>query len=576
MENKTLTGYPSIDRPWLKYYSEEAIQAPLPECTMYEYIWENNKDHLDDVALSYFGKTISYRKLFEKIEQTARAFLAKGVKEGDVVTVCMLNQPETVYILYALNRIGAITCVVNVLSSEQELSHYMEESHSAYLVTSDLFFDKSINAARKVNAKHIIWVSLYEALGSIKRAAYRLKVKKPSCKEDNVSSWGDFIKDGITTDIISHHIEETTCVVIGHTGGTTGVPKGVKLTNLSFNGIAAQYQCKLSYVRQDKFLNLVVPFAVYGLIVNLHMPLSLGMTVILIPKVDPNNTDKLLHKYKPNHVISIPGYWQVIVRSKVLKDMSWLKTSGAGGAGMSAELENTLNAFFLEHGIKSRFLNGYGMSEVGATACTQQPDSTELCSVGIPLVKTVIAAFDPETLSEKSYGDEGELCIQTPCMMLGYIENESETQKTMRKHPDGKIWIHSGDIGYVNERGSVFVTGRMKRIYLTHWGGTISKIFPDRIEQTLQSHAYVERCCLVCISNSQNVYLPIAFVVIKDNCIPEKEKIKTELSSLCKHNLPEYAQPIDFHFVSTLPLTPVGKVDYRTLEKLAQEQYKYS
>lgn len=566
---KKLTGYPSIDKPWLKYYSEEAIHAPLPAYTIYEYLWENNREHLDEIALIFYERKITYRTLFANVEKTAKAFTAIGVKQGDVVTLCMLNQPETVYILYALNRIGAVACFVNVLSSEKELVDYLHEGDSKFFVALDLFFDKCAKAARTAGVEKLIIVPLFESLDLVKRIGYKVKVH-PAMKEDFLISWSGFLRQGRGASFLPAHYAENRCAVIGHTGGTTGCPKGVMLSDKSFNGIVAQYRYKFHYSRQDLFLNLIVPFAIYGLIINIHLPLVLGISVILIPKVDPSETDKLFAEYKPNHIASIPGYWHSIVESKRIKDMSWLKTPAAGGAGMTVELERSLNAFFAEHGANTHFMNGYGMSEVGATACTQMADCAEPGSVGIPLPKTVIAAFDPDTLAEKPYGQEGEICISTPCVMLGYIGKEEETAKLIRRHPDGQLWVHTGDLGYIAESGSVYIKGRMKRVYITQQNGTVSKIFPDRIEQTIQKCAWVESCCAVCVENVENTFLPIVYLVRKPSCPCSDAEIIQKLEKRCKQELPEYAQPRAFHIWPSLPLTPVGKIDYRALERMAQ------
>ncbi len=125
MCNELSTGYPAEDKPWLKYYTQKAVDATVPECSMYEYVWEKNKNNLDDIALIYFHTKISYRELFKQIDHVACALMKEGVKKGDIVTLMLLNQPEMVYLLYALNKIGAVACMINVLSSAQERKHYL-------------------------------------------------------------------------------------------------------------------------------------------------------------------------------------------------------------------------------------------------------------------------------------------------------------------------------------------------------------------------------------------------------------------------------------------------------------------
>lgn len=568
---KKLTGYPSIDKPWLKYYTEEAINATLPECTIYEYLWENAKNYMEDIALVFFNKKITYREMFANIDKTAKAFTNIGVKEGDVVTLLMLNQPEMVYAFYALNKIGACACVVNVLANEKDLVKHLSECNSKYFVALDLFFEKSYNVAKECKVNKLIYLPLYESLGPLKMAMYRTKVKKPQYESDFVVSWHDFYNQKTTNTFTQTTHKEKKCTLIGHTGGTTGVPKGIELTDNSVNFLVAQYGAKWPHERKDVFLNLLVPFAVYGLVLNVHMPLSFGMKCVLIPKVDPKTTDKLVLKYKPNHIISVPSYWNAILESKKIKDLSFFKVAGAGGSKMEPAIEIALNKKFRECNSNIHFMNGYGMSEVGSIACAQSDDCAEIGSVGIPLTNTIIAAFDPDTGNEMKYNEEGEICILSPSMMIGYIDNPEENAQMMREHKDGKIWLHTGDLGYVNENGSVFIKGRMKRIYFTQQNGTVSKIFPDRIEKAISAHKEVSSCCAVCYAVKENSYLPLAFVVLKDDCRLGQESVAEELKALCKAELPEYSQPIAYHFCDALPLTSVGKVDYRALEERAKQ-----
>lgn len=565
-DNKPMTGYPSIDKPWLKYYTDEAINAPLPECTIYDYLWESNKERPDDVALIYGEQSVTYRELFQNIDKTASAFVSLGVRPGDTVTMMVLNQPETVYCFYALNKIRAVVCVVNVLSNVNDLVHYLDEGRSQYFVTLDLFEQKALAAARERHVKAVIRLSLFPANGKTETSAAANDPSDPA-----VYSWADFLALGHGS-VTAQAYEKGRCALVGHTGGTTGMPKGIMLTDDSINFCVFQFGQKWSHARGDRFLNLVVPFAVYGFVMNIHMPLVFGMSCILIPKVDPKTTDELLIKYKPNHIISVPSYWNAIAESQKLTDLSFLKIAGAGGSKMEPGLEMALNELFREKNADIHFMNGYGMSEVGSIASAQSNDCAEIGSVGIPLIHNVISAFDVETQEEMPTGREGELCILSPSIMLGYIDNPAENAHVMRKHADGRTWIHTGDLGYISEKGSVFITGRIKRIYITQINGTVSKIFPDRVEKIISEHPAISNCCVVCKTNVENTYSPVAYIVLKAQCESEPGQIERELVETCHRELPEYSQPAAYIFVDALPLTSVGKVDYRALEEMAKEE----
>ena len=570
MKEKELTGYPSIDKPWLKYYTEEAIHAPLPECSMYEYIWANNKDHLDDLALIYFNKKITYRKMFEMINKTASAFLSLGLKEGDTVTCLVLSQPETVYIVYALNKIGVNINLVNVLSSEKEIENSIEETNSKCIISLNLFSDRLKQILNKSNIKFLIELNLSNSLNQIYKFIINKKAPAKEISHKKKILYKDFIakankQSSKKSDYMSN--------IITHTGGTTGTPKGVILSNNAINGLAFEYKNNLKWKRQETYMDLVVPFVIYGLCVNIHMPLSLGLKTILIPKADTNQIADFFYKYKPNHVTSIPSYWQPLLNSEKMKnlDFSFLITAGAGGDGMTIDLENQLNEFFKEHNSNAVLLNGYGMTEVCSTVSACQYNARKQGSVGIPLPHNNISIFDVETMEEKSFNEQGEICILSPFVMQEYLKKENETNQILRKHNDGQTWLHTGDLGHIDSDGFIFIDGRIKRIILTQLDNLGHKVFPAQIENILSKHPLVENVCVVAQKHIERNFVPVAFMSLKQETT---EKSKKELIDLCSQELPEYAQPYDFIFRDSLPLTPIGKVDYKALEKEAERIYK--
>ena len=571
-EEKKLTGYPSIDKPWLKYYPKEAFETPMPKCSIYEYLWQNNKNHPDDIAIVFYDKKITYRELFKNIDIVARAFASVGVKENDVVTLMMLNQPETVYCFYALSKLGAVTCVINLLSSIDEIEHYLSEGKSRFLVTLDAFFEKAYAAVQTGGVEKLIHVPLVHSRDILHRAGYRRKIKAPKVADPRVLSWQAFLHGAQSNPLPKVTRSSSDCALIGHTTGTTGFPKGIMLSDDACNAIPAQQIHLFGHVRQDSLLNLVVPFALYGLLDNLHVPLSFGMKTILIPKVDPNAVDEIIIKFRPNYVASIPIYWTSVINSKKIKDLSFLKMAAAGGAGLSYEQLVQLNEVLKRYYASTEMLTGYGMSEVGSIASAQMNGHAVPHSVGLPLPQNIIGAFDPETLKEKRYNEIGELCIYSPSTMLGYLENEEATTAALKQHDDGRVWMHSGDLGYVDENGDVFIQGRMKRIYLTVFQGAPYKINPNRIEEALIQHDAVSECGVVCISNGPNIYLPIAFCVLHEGCSATLSGVETELRELSKVELPEFDAPARYFFQDSLPHTAQGKIDYLALEELAKTE----
>lgn len=576
MEEKKLTGYPSIDKPWLKYYSEEAINAPLPECTMYEYLWQSNKDHLSCTALRYFDRKISFGEMFGKIESAAKAFTAIGLKKGDIIIMATVTTPETVYAFYALNRLGVIPNMVDPRTSEEGIREYIREVDAKVVLTLDVAYPKIEKAIEGTSVEKIIVTSPADSLTPVKKALFSLSEKLKGNKyrfADNCVVWRQFIESGSNTTANDVPYEKDFCCVIVHTGGTTGMPKGVMLSNENVNALVLQsILTDIDMKREHTWMDIMPPFIAYGIGMGLHLPLVIGMETILIPSFDAKKFDELLLKHKPIHMVGVPSYWGIIINSKKLakKDLSYIIAPTVGGDTMDATLEKNANAFLREHGCRYPVTKGYGMTEVCAGVSGTVDANNEIGSVGIPFVKTIISVFDPETGEELKYNEQGEICISGPNVMLGYYENEAATSAIKRVHKDGTVWIHSGDIGYMNEKGSLYIVDRVKRMIVRYDG---FKVFPSLIEQAVSSHAAVASCCAVGTPDKEHAQgkLPFVFAVLKPDYSGKQEEIETELALLCNKELPEYAQPIGFKFVEVLPLTPIGKVDFRALEKEAEE-----
>lgn len=567
-----LTGYPSIDKPWLKYYTEEQIKAPLPECSLYEYLWECNKEHLDEYALNYFGRKITYRKLFSMVDEAAKAFIAIGVKEKEIVPIVSVSTVTSVVCFYALNRIGAVSDFLNVLSEEKDLKKLFEEAHAKVIVTLDLFEEKVINAAKTSGVETIISFSVSQEMPVLVNLGYKMKTfgkYKSTAYFKNRFTWKSFIAKSASVKDIQISKNPNEMCLLAHTGGTTGTPKAVMLSDRAMNAVVAQYIAVSGIKRGEVFLNLMIPFVVYGILTNVQLPLCIGLETVIIPKFDSKEWGNYFKKYHPNHILAVPSYVTPMLKNTELKnmDLSCFISAGVGGDGMTNEIEDDLNSFYSAHGSRAEVLKGFGMTEVCATAVVGFSYSNRRGSAGIPLPKINLMIYDRENDCELGYGQVGEICLQSPSRMIGYMDNEEATNELFWKHADGSEWLHSGDLGYVDEDGFLFLVGRMKRVILTTKDGVAYKVFPNMPEELLDSHEDVIQSCIVGATDGDNQVL-WAHIVVSNNGLLRKEQIEKELRAICEKELPSYSRPTFYTFCEALPLTAAGKVDYRKLEEM--------
>lgn len=571
MNTNKNTGYPSIDKPWLKYYSQEMIDAPLPECTMYEHIFHKNQDNLDRTALHYYGTKISYRQMFQTISYMAGTLEDIGIQKGDIVTVCMINSPETIYLIFALNKIGAVANMVYGSSTCEEMKKYILDTKSKIVFTLDMFQDKFKEIADTVQLEKVIVAGSTESMSFTNRIGARLlkKVKPIPIPDDSrFITWKKFFQDKRESKKTCHDAEAP--AVITYTGGTTGGSKGAMLSNKAIIAVAQQYViCEKELRRESTWMQVLPLFIAYGVTCSLMIPLIVGMTLIVRIPMTESIAD-FYKKFKPNHIMYGPAYWEAFADANEDLDLSNLIAPITGGDILHEATETKINDYLQKHGSPYLLMNGYGMTEVGAAVSVNYKYAHEYGSVGIPFVKNVIAAFDTETGQELPYGERGEICIQTPSIMLGYVNNPEETNHMIRKHEDGKLWVHSGDLGYITENGFVYISGRLKRYMMYIANGLHKKIFSLDIEKVLLAHPCVDNCAVVPIADKETFQKPAAFIILNKTC-PHDENIETKLKAFTEENLQEGYRPVKYIFMDKFPLTKVGKVDYLKLEREAAE-----
>ncbi len=560
--------YASQAKPWLKYYDQKFIDQTLPALSAFEYVCQRSKNHLNDTALEYYGRKFTYADLIVNVKKTAAALRGAGVKKGDIITVVSIMTPEIIALFYAADMIGATLNLVDPRYSVEGIREYIEEVDSHLLVCLNVVYERCRQAAKRTNVEKVIVLSPADSLPPVMAVGYKLTTPDKNKYASNVIRWKQFIKGGEGQSTAAEPYDPDHACVVVHTGGTTGSPKGVMLTDDCFNGIALQFQAypKLFH-RGQKLMNVMPPFIAYGFACGIHLPLVLGFTVIIIPNLDPAKLGSLVLKHKPEHMFGVPTHYQQLAADPKLrdKDLSFIINYAAGGDSLSRGAEQTVNDFLAAHGARYPIAKGYGMTEVSSAATVAAGLDNKPGSVGIPMVNTIIAAFEPGTDRELPIGERGELCISGPCLMKGYYNKPEETAILLRRHPDGRVWAHTGDMGYLDEDGFVYLDSRIKRMIIRHDG---FKVFPSMIENVVSRHPAVHQCSVVGCADKDHTQgrLPFVYIVLKADTTAKKKQVIRELERMCAEELPEYVQPVAYKFISSMPMTPVGKVDYRQLE----------
>lgn len=569
-EEKVTSGYPSIEKPWLKYYSQEAIASQMPQCTIYEYLWENNKDYPNDIALEYMGNKISYGELFQHIEECVRALTALNVKLGDIVTVALPSIPEALYMVYAINKLGAVANMIHPLAGEKELLNYLNEVKSKVAVIFEGTYGIIGKSIASTFVKKTVVVSAGDSLPFGIKQLYMLKNRLPKFAPDGLfMNWKQFVAMGENTVVEAVKKDCATVAIISHTGGTTGEPKGVMCSDRNINAEIWQIGCNLPHERQERVLVVLPPFINYSLVNAMLEPLAFGFSVILVPKYEPDKFDEYVRKYRPNHLNSIPAYYEACLSNEKLKkmDLSCLRYIFYGGDAMNVKKEEEVNALLKSCGATMELRKGLGSTEMVSAATVTYDDCNMPGSVGAPLVKVNCKIVEPGAFDELPYDKEGEICFAGETLMLGYYNNPQATEEIVKIHSDGYRWIHTGDLGYITKDGVLFITGRIKRIIMTKGkDGVVTKLFPDRIEKAVLRHPAVGLCCVIGVADAERIHYAKAVVVLNAG-YEVSEEMTREIIENCKNELPEYMIPDAIDYRKDLPRTERGKVDYRALEK---------
>ncbi len=564
----------SAAAPWLKYYGNTPASLEYPHKTMYEMVEAAAKRHPNHVAYVFMGKKTTYTEFMKRIQAAAQGLYKMGIRKGDKVTICMANTPQALDCFYALNRIGAIPNMIHPLSASQEIAFYLNFSKSKAVLTLDQFYYKVAEILPQLeNPTEILIAKVVDELPAPLSALYPLTKTARAVKKlpkAGYTLWYDMVKAGKNTKLPAQKSRYDSCGAILYSGGTTGTTKGIMLSNLNFNALALQTIAASGFSMEEisnmKMLSVMPVFHGFGLGIGIHTPLVAGGTCILIPQFNVKVYAKTLMKQKPNLIPGVPTLFEALLRTEDLEgaDLSFLKGIFSGGDSLSPELKKKVDAFLREHNCSEQIREGYGTTECVTASCLTPKDYARQGSIGVPFPDTYYKIVEPGTTNEVGPNIEGEICISGPTVMLGYMDNPYETANTLRRHYDGRIWLHTGDLGHMDQDGFVYFRQRIKRMIITSG----YNVYPSQLENIIDANDKVLISCVIGVKDPYRVQRVKAYVVPMPGVEPS-EALKQEILDYCSGRIAKYAMPREIEFRKELPKTLVGKVAYRVLEEEA-------
>ena len=565
--------------PWDKFYKKSDMDITSPNKSLYRFLKDkaDAEGYNENIAITYFGTKKKYKDFFTEINIAAKAFKSQGIRENDVVTILSANVPEALVSFYALNKIGAIANILHPLLSENEIKNALQTYSTVMLIAIDICYSKIKNIINETEVYKVVIISAKDSMNTITKIGYEItqgrKIEKPKPNE-LYTYWKDFYQKGIN--YTGTKIEETSTrdnpAVILQSGGSTGTPKGIVLSNGNFNSATiAATKAYPDLCREDRILGILPIFHGLGLEVGMNDAFYVGAEVVLIPTFKASEFDKLLTKHKPTVLLGVPTLFEALTTNERMEgvSLSRLKYVIGGGDTLNKNRVEKINNFLHEHGAKTNLIQGYGMTEAVAAVCVDLRYASRPGTIGIPWPGIYLKIVKPQTDEEVPYGSDGEICISGPVVMLGYYNNERETNEALHLHKDGNIWLHSGDIGCMDKDGFVSYKQRIKRMIVTSG----YNVYPSQIEEVLESHPAIMDATVIGIPHPYKVEVAKAYIALKKG-YTANDKLKEELINLCKKNLAHYAIPKEWEFRKSLPKTIVGKVDFRKLQLENMEKRK--
>jgi long-chain acyl-CoA synthetase len=553
-------------KPWLKFYGHIPQTIDYPRVTMYEAVRQSADRTPDSIAYDFLDYTSTYRQFISEIDKCADALAALGLKKGERITISMPTSPQGIICFYAANKLGAVSSMIHPLSTIKEIEFYLNVAKSRFVLTIDAFYSKFKDLKETTPLETLILARIPDYLGPLKRIGFNLTKGRqiPKVPPDPMIKWWKDLMRGNYPNTPQTQMDTDELAVILYSGGTTGVPKGIMLSNMNFisEGMQVSEWGKLSDA--DSILAILPIFHGFGLGVCVNACFMGGGKSILVPQFTPETVAQIISSKKPSFVIGVPTLFDALSsHPKMHKtNLSCLRATFSGADSLPRVVKERFEEMVKKQGGNVQLLEGYGLTEAVTAIMAMPIGHYREGSIGVPFPDMLAKIVRLETTEEVPCGEEGEICVSGPAVMMGYLDQPEETAATLKRHSDGKIWLHTGDVGTMDEDGFFYFKLRQKRMIKSSG----LNVYPAQVEDILYRHPEVREACIIGVPDQAQVQLVKGIVVLKDpaKAGPQMEKI---LINYCREHLIKWSCPREIEFRDSLPKTLVGKVAFNKLEE---------
>jgi long-chain acyl-CoA synthetase len=573
MSDPSVCMSPDLDaaRPWLRFY-DAGVPATLdyPDSTLFGALAASAALRPAAIAWEFEGSGASYAELMAEVDACAATLAGLGMAPGDRLLVALPTVPHAVVALYAAARIGVVCAFIHPLSTAAEIGHYLDATGARVVLGLDLFYPALAAATPRQPISHLLLGRIGDYLRPLRRLGFWLLKGRhlPRMTADPRVRWWRPALAASGAVPAEVRTPADAAAVILFSGGTTDLPKGIVLSHRAIIAEGMQAAAWGRLGEGHSMLAILPVFHGFGLGVCINATLVAGGRCLLVPRFDAALVAKLIRSQRPNMLVGVPTLFEALARDPALDgiDLSFVKAAFCGADTLPRPVKEAFEERVRRGGGKVRLLEGYGLTEAVTAIMAMPSGHYREGSIGLPFPDVLAKICRPDSEQPMTDGEEGEICLSGPTLMLGYLDAPEATAQALRPHADGRLWLHTGDLGWRDRDGFFYFSVRLKRMIKSSG----FNVYPAQVEAVLQQHPAVAAVCVIGLPDPRQIERVVAVVV---PAIPSTagDALAEVLIGHCRERLIKWSCPRDIRFRASLPTTRVGKIDYRALvDELSQ------